>query len=91
MRFAIVLAFLGGALAACGDDKPMPATPDSMQPNPDGNPNPDTPNPTPTLTSFTIDLILNQTTSTGAPKAFSEFSNLPDPDIDNPNAYASLF
>lgn len=84
MKFALALLV---ALAACGDDsptKPPDAGPDGMT---DGG------MMEMTLTSYVKDLILNQTTATGAPKPYSEFSSLPDPDGDtnNRSAYSSLF
>jgi hypothetical protein len=38
-----------------------------------------------------IDQIQNQTTATGSPVPFATFGTLPDPDVDNPAAYAPLF
>jgi hypothetical protein len=78
-----IAAFAG----ACGDDE---------QAQPDGSVDPidapvDAPPATATFTSFTIDLIANQTANTTEPKPFADFSALPDPDQDNATAYASLF
>ncbi|NVB76885.1 MAG: hypothetical protein HOV81_00690 [Kofleriaceae bacterium] len=83
MRVALALLF---ALAACGDDAPAKMPDGGMEP--DGGGMMET-----TLTSYVKDLILNQTTATAAPKPYSEFGSLPDPDGDanNVGAYSSLF
>jgi hypothetical protein len=48
--------------------------------------------PAGTLTSYVIDLINNHSSDT-APRPYSEFGSLPDPDGDsnNTSAYGSLF
>jgi hypothetical protein len=43
-----------------------------------------------TFTQFVINLVLNVGADT-TPAAFSTFENLPDPDVNNGSAYASLF
>jgi len=85
----IALAFVI-ALSACVNEKPT-LTPDAGNP-PSPDAMPDTP-PEATLTSYVIDLITMQTTSTAAPRAYAEFASLPDPDGDTNNtaAYQSLF
>ncbi|MGE5180801.1 MAG: hypothetical protein ACM31C_02005 [Acidobacteriota bacterium] len=82
----VVIALL---LAACGGGhgKPMPDTP--PQPMPDAMP--DAPPQPATLTSYVIDLVQHQTADDTAPKPYSEFSALPDPDTMNGSAYAPLF
>ena len=87
MKRVLVLALVV-ALGACGDD---------LRPGISGDGGgsdapPDTP-PAANLTTFVIDLIKNQTADNTAPKAFTDFSTLPDPDGDNNNvdAYKSLF
>lgn len=91
---AITTAALLIALAACGDNIRPPN-------NGDANPGvdaavvdaaPDAP-PAATFTSFVIDLVQNQTSNTTAPKPFSDFATLPDPDGDSNNtaAYNPLF
>ncbi|MBP8809198.1 MAG: hypothetical protein KBG48_25640 [Kofleriaceae bacterium] len=88
---AAALALVGLA-AACGDDG-TPAGEDGRPPDapmaidagidapPDAN----------TFTTFVIDQIQNQTTATASPVPFATFGTLPDPDVDNPAAYAPLF
>jgi ABC-type phosphate/phosphonate transport system substrate-binding protein len=86
---AVVVAACAIGAAACGDgnsDKPDAA------PNPIDAPV-DAPVTPVNLTSYVTDLVKNQTMDTTAPKAFGEFSTLPDPDGDanNTSAYDSLF
>lgn len=87
MKRILLLALV---LAACGDDL-RPA----VTPNDGGGSDapPDTAPPAATLTTFVIDLIVNQTADNTAPKAFTDFSTLPDPDGDNnkTDAYKPLF
>jgi len=71
--------------AACGDDGGTPVTPDAAV-----DAGIDAP-PTATFTSFVLDLVGNQTSATAEPRPFEDFSTLPDPDQDNPNAYEALF
>jgi hypothetical protein len=73
------------ALAACGDG--------GSKKLPDAGPTPDAPMPVPaeTLTSYVIDLVQRHTTATDAPRPYSEFSSLNDPDGSNGSAYAPLF
>ncbi len=73
------------ATAACGDDVDPQVNPDAAV-----DAGIDAP-PTATLTSFVLDLITNQTAANTDPKAFEDFSTLPDPDQDNVNAYEALF
>lgn len=83
---AIVLA-LAAALAACGGGgshhSPMDAgmTPDAP---PDGP-------PAATFTSYVLDLVQHQTANDTAPRPYSEFQALPDPDQNNGSAYSPLF
>lgn len=70
------------ATAACGDDGG--STPVDAGPDVDAAPDV-------TFTSYVIDLVLHQTTADGEAKPFADFSTLPDPDKDNPNAYEALF
>lgn len=44
-----------------------------------------------TFTAFVIDLIENHTNETEEPVAFEMFASLPDPDVDNLDAYVALF
>lgn len=57
-------------------DAPPDAPPDAM---------------TATFTSFVIDLVQNKTSNTTNAVPFSTFMGLPDPDLNNPNAYNALF
>ena len=81
-RFAWIAAITAVVLAACGgkSDQPdaTPPAPDAMQP------------PTGTLTAYVIDLVVNHSAEPAA-RPFAEFATLPDPDQDNPGAYAALF
>ena len=75
-------------VAACGDSgsKKQPdagATQDA--------PMADAPMTPETLTSYVIDLVQHHTTATDAPRPYSEFSSLNDPDGSNGSAYAPLF
>lgn len=80
-----------GALAlaaACGDD--------GGKQNPDANDvdapvDVDAPTPVTTLTTYVIDLVEHQTASNTDARPFSEFSDLDDPDVNVPDAYAALF
>jgi hypothetical protein len=77
------LAILIALVAACGDDHAkMPADAGSV---------PDAAMPEATLTSYVIDLVLHHTSDTDAPRPYSEFGSLPDPDTNNGSAYAPLF
>jgi hypothetical protein len=94
MRVMTCLALAAAlALGACGgdDDPAMPDAP--AAPDAPGQPDagPDAAMPPETLTTYVIDLIENGTADTTDPRPFAEFSTLPDPDVDNPNAYDSLF
>jgi hypothetical protein len=84
--------FVAAALSfvvACGDNT-NPNQPDSSI-GPDGpEMNVDAPIPA-TFTLFVIDLIENQTSDTTEPVPFAIFVPLPDPDLENPDAYDSLF
>jgi hypothetical protein len=44
-----------------------------------------------TFTSFVIDLVQNKTSNTTNAVPFATFMGLPDPDLNNPNAYNVLF
>lgn len=44
-----------------------------------------------TFTVFVIDLIENHTNDTEQPVAFEMFASLPDPDVENLDAYVALF
>ncbi|HVV84485.1 MAG TPA: hypothetical protein VHE35_15560 [Kofleriaceae bacterium] len=82
----LALAALVTAATACGDDSGNNNTPDAQ--------NIDAAIDAPaevTFTSYVLDLVLHQTADNTDPKPFSDFSNLPDPDQDNPNAYEALF
>src|SRR5205814_7182822 len=87
MKRVLVLAAVI-ALAACGDDIRPPGGGGG-----DGGGSGSEGLPPATFTTFVIDLILNQTANNTQPKAFVDFSTLPDPDGDtnNLNAYKSLF
>lgn len=80
--FAVLLAACGG-----GSSKPLPDAP--VQPMPDASP--DAPPQMTTLTTYVIDLVKNQTADNTAPKPYSEFQQLPDPDTANGSAYSPLF
>ena len=82
------LALLIALVAACGDDHqkmPVDAGGDAA-PMPDAPPMPEA-----TLTSYVIDLVQHHTTATEQPRPYSEFSSLPDPDLNNGSAYVPLF
>jgi hypothetical protein len=83
------LLLLVALVAACGDDHPK-QQPDAGV-TPDAAPMPDAPMPPETLTSYVIDLVQHHTTATDAPRPYSEFSSLNDPDGSNGSAYAPLF
>lgn len=72
---------IGLALSACGPSDHLTVG-DAGSDGPGG-----------TLTSYVIDLITNHTDDMSAPRPYSEFSSLPDPDGDTNNtaAYGSLF
>ncbi len=76
-------------LAACGGGHGKPTADAPPQPTPDATP--DAPPQNATLTSYVIDLVKNQTADNTAPKPYSDFSALPDPDTMNGSAYAPLF
>jgi hypothetical protein len=82
------LALLAAALAACGDNGDAMLA-DAM-PTPDGAINPDAP-PANTFTQFVKNQINTNTSDTADPVLFGVFASLPDPDEDNPDAYADLF
>ena len=94
MRAALRAAALAlvGLAAACGDDGATPG--DDARP-PDApmaiDAGIDAPPDANTFTTFVIDQITNQTTATASPVPFATFGTLPDPDVDNPAAYAPLF
>ena len=75
---------MGLALAACGPDDHLTVG--------DAGAGSDAGPPAGSLTSYVIDLINNHTGDT-APRPYSEFGSLPDPDGDTNNtaAYGSLF
>ncbi len=75
------------ATAACGDNNTNTTPVDAATTD---TPDIDAP-PAVTYTSYVLDLIVNQTAGNTDPKPFADFSALPDPDADNPNAYEALF
>ena len=94
-KLGVVLALgLAAFAGACGDNNSTPDAPitpihdssvvDTMT---------DAPVVAATLTSYVKDLVLNHTNNTDLPRAFTEFSTLPDPDQTSNNlaAYSSLF
>lgn len=81
------LAILIALVAACGDDHPKM----NADAGADAAPMPDAPPQEATLTSYVIDLVQHHTSDTEAPRPYSEFSSLPDPDENNGSAYAPLF
>lgn len=84
-------AALSLVLAACGDDEGGDGT-DGPRPDADNTDamDVDAP-PAVTLTTFVIDLVQNQTAGNTNPRAYADFSTLPDPDTNNPAAYNALF
>ena len=87
MKRALVIV-LGVAFGACGDNgKSVPSDGST-----DGAADAAIDAPmAPTFTSFVIDVIQNQTSNTTNPVPFATFMGLPDPDLNNPNAYNVLF
>ena len=94
IRPLLALALALAAVAACGeeadttidaaaiDGRTVDAGPDApIDAPPDAN----------TFTTFVLDQIQNQTTATGTPVPYATFATLPDPDTENPAAYAPLF
>ena len=79
-------------IAACGDDGGGGDNTDGPRPDADNTDamDVDAP-PAVTLTSYVIDLVANQTVGNTNPRAYTDFSTLPDPDTDNPAAYNALF
>ena len=73
---------MGLALSACGPGDHLTVGDAGSDGGPPGG----------TLTSYVIDLVTNHTDNS-APRPYSEFSTLPDPDGDTNNtaAYGSLF
>ena len=93
MKQLLVLA----VLAACGDGKSAPADGSIDGPVDAGVDAPidapvslDAPM-APTFTSFTIDLIQNNTSNTTNAVPFATFMGLTDPDLNNAAAYNVLF
>ena len=90
MKIVLFVAALA-VVAACGDDglklkgDAGPGTVDAPVVMPDA------PVAPATLTSYVIDLVQHHTTGTEAPRPFSEFQALADPDGSNGSAYAPLF
>jgi hypothetical protein len=88
---AAVIAALGLLAAGCGDDN----TGDGGDPDGPGNgPNPDADIDAPpeaNFTTFVIDLVTNQTAGNTPARAFADFSDLDDPDLNNADAYDALF
>jgi hypothetical protein len=84
---ALAIALVAAVAAACGSDHKAPsdAMADAAPP-----PTPDAP-ASATFTSYVIDLVKNQTSNATAPRPYSEFHTLPDPDVGNGSAYAPLF
>ena len=82
-RFLCLAIVIG--LAACGPDDHLTVSKDAGTGS-DGGP------PPATLTTYVLDLV-NHHTSDPAPKPYSDFQSLPDPDGDTNNtaAYQSLF
>ena len=92
-KLGLVLA-LGLAAVACGDDaKSNPDASTAIDGKVTDGAMPDGNNPNANLTTYVIDLVKNHTNNTDLPRAFTEFSTLPDPDQTSNNlaAYASLF
>jgi hypothetical protein len=97
-KLGIILAFGLGALA-CGDDsnKTVDAPTVVKDTSMIDGPMIDAPPAASTLTTYVIDLIKNHTDSMSPPRAYTEFSTLPDPDgtanngNGTPGVYASLF
>ncbi len=87
-RLTLALALALAAVSACGDDGGSSGPDGSIDGMPDAPI--DAPPPV-TFTSFVIDLVENQPSSTADPVPFAMFSTLDDPDQNNPAAYASLF
>jgi len=89
IKQALLALALAIVAAACGGGS-------SKQPDgggtvtPDGA-TPDGPMTQATLTQYVIDLVQHQTASNTAPRPYSEFQSLPDPDGSNGSAYSSLF
>lgn len=80
---------LGAALVAgCGDDGSQPGIDGSIDSPIDADV--DAPPPV-TFTSFVIDLVEHQTADNTDPVPYATFSNLDDPDQNNPAAYSILF
>ncbi|HTR55191.1 MAG TPA: hypothetical protein VMJ10_31125 [Kofleriaceae bacterium] len=82
---ALALAIIA---AACGGSSGK--QPDGGGTTTDGA-MPDGPMTQETLTQYVIDLVQHQTASNTAPRPYSEFQGLPDPDGSNGSAYSSLF
>ena len=82
-RFLFLAIVVG--LAACGPDDHLTVSKDAGTGS-DGGP------AGTTLTSYVIDLVNNHTSDT-APRPYTDFGSLPDPDGDTNNtaAYRSLF
>jgi hypothetical protein len=82
LQLAVVLPLV--VLAACGPDEHLKVG--------DGGIGSDAGPPTANLTAYVIDLINNHG-SDQAPRPYSEFGSLPDPDGDSntTTAYGSLF
>ena len=80
-------------LVACGDSGKPSVTPDGSTPTPDSMPDGMNPPEQVTFTKYVLDMIATQTTATAAPRPYSEFASLIDPDAASNNlaAYASLF
>ena len=85
LRWLALAAIL--AASACGDDGGTTTPIDAQTID---TPDIDAP-PEVTFTSYVLDMVLHQTAANTDPKPFADFSSLPDPDKDNPNAYEALF
>jgi hypothetical protein len=88
---AAVVAAVALLAAGCGDDTGDGGNEDGAGTDgPGADADIDAP-PEANFTSFVIDLVTNQTAGNTPPRAFADFSDLGDPDLNNPDAYDGLF
>ena len=80
-------------LAACGDGNKQMMPDGSSEPTPDATPDTMDPPQQQTFTQYVIEMVTTQTNATAAPRTYSEFASLIDPDAASNNlaAYATLF